>query len=91
MAQQPHEREIVTLQLGNYANFVGAHFWNAQEHYFKAGEEVCIASVANAVDAAVESIDVACSHNCCSCSCCVCMFENDDDVRGCRCLLTRIV
>ncbi|GJP80434.1 hypothetical protein CLOP_g10637 [Closterium sp. NIES-67] len=24
-------REIVTLQLGSYANFVGAHFWNLQD------------------------------------------------------------
>ena len=23
-------REVVTLQLGNYSNFVGAHFWNIQ-------------------------------------------------------------
>ena len=23
-------REIITLQFGNYANFVGTHFWNAQ-------------------------------------------------------------
>ncbi len=22
--------ELITLQLGNYANFVGAHFWNLQ-------------------------------------------------------------
>lgn len=30
-------REIVTLQLGNYANHVGAHFWNLQEHYLVSG------------------------------------------------------
>lgn len=24
--------EIITLQLGNYANHVGAHFWNLQVH-----------------------------------------------------------
>ena len=28
----PHE--IVTLQLGNYANYVGAHFWNIQARSF---------------------------------------------------------
>lgn len=26
--------EIITLQLGNDANYVGTHFWNAQESYF---------------------------------------------------------
>jgi hypothetical protein len=26
--------EIVTLQLGQAANYVGTHFWNAQEAYF---------------------------------------------------------
>lgn len=25
--------EIVTLQLGNYANFIGAHYWNIQARY----------------------------------------------------------
>lgn len=23
-------REVITLQFGNYANYVGAHFWNFQ-------------------------------------------------------------
>lgn len=23
-------RETITLQIGNYANYVGAHFWNFQ-------------------------------------------------------------
>lgn len=27
-------REIITLQFGNYANHVGAHFWNIQELSF---------------------------------------------------------
>ena len=27
-------REIITLQLGNYSNFIGAHFWNIQEAGF---------------------------------------------------------
>ncbi len=27
-------REIVTLQIGHYANHVGTHFWNAQEALF---------------------------------------------------------
>jgi hypothetical protein len=24
------DRSVITLQVGNYANFVGAHFWNIQ-------------------------------------------------------------
>ncbi len=27
-------REVVTLQFGSYSNYVGAHFWNAQEALF---------------------------------------------------------
>lgn len=27
-------REIITLQLGNYANYVGTHWWNIQETTF---------------------------------------------------------
>jgi hypothetical protein len=23
-------RQLITLQLGSYANYVGAHFWNTQ-------------------------------------------------------------
>ncbi|KAK6524985.1 mtDNA inheritance, partitioning of the mitochondrial organelle [Arthrobotrys megalospora] len=30
--------EIITIQLGHYANFVGTHFWNIQESYFTYGE-----------------------------------------------------
>lgn len=30
--------EIITIQLGHYANFVGTHFWNTQESYFTYGE-----------------------------------------------------
>ena len=25
--------EIITIQMGRYANYVGTHFWNAQETY----------------------------------------------------------
>ncbi|KAI9277024.1 tubulin domain-containing protein [Phascolomyces articulosus] len=32
-------REIVTLQLGQLANFVGTHFWNTQEEYFTYGAD----------------------------------------------------
>ncbi|KAI8145038.1 tubulin domain-containing protein [Fennellomyces sp. T-0311] len=32
-------REIVTLQLGNLANYVGTHFWNTQEEYFIYGSD----------------------------------------------------
>jgi len=31
--------EIVTIQLGQQANYVGSHFWNAQESYFTYGEQ----------------------------------------------------
>jgi len=31
------DRAIITLQLGNYANYVGAHFWNLQEASFVYG------------------------------------------------------
>ncbi|KAF3929534.1 hypothetical protein ABW19_dt0204320 [Dactylella cylindrospora] len=30
--------EIITIQLGHFANFVGTHFWNTQESYFTYGE-----------------------------------------------------
>lgn len=29
--------EIVTLQLGAQANYIGTHFWNTQESYFTYG------------------------------------------------------
>ncbi|KAI5848868.1 tubulin domain-containing protein [Tricharina praecox] len=31
--------EIVTLQLGHQANYVGTHFWNTQESYFTYGDD----------------------------------------------------
>jgi hypothetical protein len=31
--------EIVTIQLGQQANYVGTHFWNAQESYFTYGDQ----------------------------------------------------
>ena len=32
--------EIVTLQIGNQANYLATHFWNAQESYFTySGQE----------------------------------------------------
>ncbi|KAJ1975565.1 mtDNA inheritance, partitioning of the mitochondrial organelle [Dimargaris verticillata] len=37
-------REIVTLQLGEYANFVGTHFWNIQQAYPEATPEASEAS-----------------------------------------------
>ncbi len=33
-----HGGEILTLQLGHYANFVGTHMWNAQESLFTYSE-----------------------------------------------------
>ncbi|KAI1505484.1 tubulin domain-containing protein [Biscogniauxia marginata] len=32
-------REVITLQLGQQSNYVGAHFWNAQESYFTYGAD----------------------------------------------------
>ncbi len=32
-------RELVTLQCGPFSNFVGAHFWNAQEAMFSFGPD----------------------------------------------------
>ena len=32
-------REILYFQAGTFANFVGTHFWNAQESYFTYGED----------------------------------------------------
>jgi hypothetical protein len=29
-AMASHPGEVITLQFGNYANFVGSHFWNFQ-------------------------------------------------------------
>ncbi|KAG9652461.1 tubulin nucleotide-binding domain-like protein, partial [Aureobasidium melanogenum] len=31
--------EVITLQFGQQANYVGTHFWNAQETYFTYGDE----------------------------------------------------
>lgn len=41
MANQQSGREIITLQLGNYSNFVGSHFWNLQDQYFVEEGQVC--------------------------------------------------
>jgi hypothetical protein len=30
-------RPVITLQCGNYANYIGAHFWNLQEAGFVYG------------------------------------------------------
>ena len=27
-------REIIYIQAGSFANYIGTHFWNAQEQYF---------------------------------------------------------
>ncbi|ORZ01731.1 tubulin domain-domain-containing protein [Syncephalastrum racemosum] len=32
-------REVITLQFGTLANYVGTHFWNTQEAYFTYGDE----------------------------------------------------
>ena len=28
------ERAVITLQIGNYSNYIGSHFWNIQEAGF---------------------------------------------------------
>jgi hypothetical protein len=33
-------REVVTLQVGEYANCVGAHYWNLQAQEFDRSREV---------------------------------------------------
>ncbi|RUS28703.1 hypothetical protein BC938DRAFT_481551 [Jimgerdemannia flammicorona] len=35
----PTMHEILTIQLGQFSNFVGTHFWNAQDSYFTYGED----------------------------------------------------
>jgi len=32
-------REILYVQAGNLANYVGTHFWNTQESYFTYAED----------------------------------------------------
>ncbi|KDQ54693.1 hypothetical protein JAAARDRAFT_182189 [Jaapia argillacea MUCL 33604] len=32
-------REILYIQAGNLANYIGAHFWNTQEEYFTYGQD----------------------------------------------------
>lgn len=32
-------REILYFQAGRFSNFIGSHFWNAQESYFTYGED----------------------------------------------------
>ncbi|KAI9493108.1 tubulin domain-containing protein [Zychaea mexicana] len=43
-------REIVTLQLGQLANFVGTHFWNTQEEYFTYGSDHTSSASTNELD-----------------------------------------
>lgn len=32
-------KEILYVQAGSFANFIGTHFWNTQESYFTYGED----------------------------------------------------
>jgi hypothetical protein len=32
-------REVLYVQAGNLANYIGTHFWNTQEDYFTYGED----------------------------------------------------
>lgn len=34
-----HTKEIISLQIGNYANYVGTHWWNIQESGFNYTED----------------------------------------------------
>ena len=38
-ANIPNMHEIVTLQIGQQANYVATHFWNVQESYFNYSED----------------------------------------------------
>jgi hypothetical protein len=38
-------REILSLQFGPFANFVGAHFWNIQESLFSYDQQDSVSSV----------------------------------------------
>lgn len=40
-------KEIITLQFGHYANFVGAHWWNTQEAGFQYTSQENIPSEIN--------------------------------------------
>ena len=32
-------KAVITLQVGHYANFVGTHFWNAQDHSLSVAKD----------------------------------------------------
>jgi hypothetical protein len=34
-----NNKAVITLQVGHYANYVGTHFWNAQELSFQVAKE----------------------------------------------------
>ncbi|XP_067636109.1 protein misato [Eurosta solidaginis] len=42
-------REVVTLQFGNYSNYIGAHWWNIQESSFNYNRESASSEVNNDV------------------------------------------
>lgn len=42
-----NSREIITLQLGNYANYVGTHWWNIQETTFNYDPNSTAKSIVN--------------------------------------------
>lgn len=32
-------KELIYIQAGQFANFIGTHFWNTQEAYFTYGDD----------------------------------------------------
>ncbi|WIA17309.1 hypothetical protein OEZ85_014174 [Tetradesmus obliquus] len=42
--------EIITLQLGSYANYVGAHFWNLQDEAIATGQQEDWSNMAASID-----------------------------------------
>lgn len=45
-------RAVITLQIGNYSNYIGAHFWNIQEAGFvfpSSSNGACVPDINNSV------------------------------------------
>jgi len=52
MSYEKEDRAVITLQFGNYSNYIGAHFWNIQEAgfvYSSSPSAKCIPDVDNDV------------------------------------------
>ena len=52
MSHEKEDRAVITLQLGNYSNYIGAHFWNIQEAgfvYSSSSSAKCVPDINNDV------------------------------------------